>query len=282
MTLPPEREGYDAPPVIVERRVLMAQALASGVWNTSPPPIAEQIGPVPVLRWLPEGTPRGRVIHFHGGAYRMGCPEMEGHYACALARDAGVEVIVPRYRLAPEAPFPAALNDAFAVLDATADDLPLILSGGSAGGGLAAALALLAREPGRELAGLVMHSPWLDLTVSAPSFDKNAASDTLFSRAAAELAAELYLQGQSAGDPYASPALASLAGLPPVLLTAGTVEVLHNDAVVFAAELEAQSVPCRLLVIDGMEHVAITRSRDAVGSAESFAATVDFVNQCLA
>lgn len=277
MTLSPERQGYDAPPVIMERRALMAQALASGVWNTSPPPLAELIGSVPVLRWLPEGEPRARVIHFHGGAYRMGCPEMEGHYACALARDAGVEVVVPRYRLAPEAPFPAAINDALAVLEGVGDDLPVILSGGSAGGGLAAALALLARDAGRDIAGLVMHSPWLDLTVSATSYDGNAASDTLFSRSAAELAAELYLQGHSPRDPLASPAFANLAGLPPVLITAGTIEVLHDEVVSFAAALKAQDVPCRLLMIEGMEHVAITRSRDAVGSAECYAASVEFV-----
>ncbi len=282
MNLPPERPGYPAPAEVAARRDGMKQALDAGIWATEPPATVETIGGVRVLRWPPQGAPRARVLHFHGGGYRMGCPEMEGPYALALARDTGVEVISPQYRLAPEAPFPAALNDAWAVLQSTGDDLPLIISGGSAGGGVAAGLSLLARDAGRQIAGLILHSAWLDLTVSAASYTANGASDPLFSREAAEQGAELYLQGHSPRDPHASPGLAQLAGLPPVLITVGTGEVLYDDATAFAAALTAQGLPNRLLALEGMEHVAVTRNPDATGSAETYAAVLAFIETCLA
>ncbi|MEO7247549.1 MAG: alpha/beta hydrolase fold domain-containing protein, partial [Novosphingobium sp.] len=243
-----------------------------------PAPVEDRVGTVRVLRWLPAAASRGRVIHFHGGGYRIGCPEMEGPYASALAKACGVEVIVPQYRLAPESPFPAALNDALEVLWGTTADRPLVISGGSAGGGLAAGLALLARDEGRKVAGLVLHSPWLDLTVTAPSYWHNAESDEMFSTESAKLAAELYLQGEVPTHPAASPLMGDLAGLPPVLITAGTGEVLIDDATHFHAALQEAGVPSRLLAIDSMAHVAPTRDPAATGAGECFAAVVEFVN----
>ena len=274
MILPRERKGHAAP----DLRSGMAAAIASGIWATERAPIEDHIGTVRVLRWLPDRPARARVIHFHGGGYRIGCPEMEGPYALALALACQVEVIVPQYRLAPEAPFPAGLNDALEVLWGTEADLPLVLSGGSAGGGLAAALALLARDEGRKMAALVLHSPWLDLTVSAASYAANAASDALFSAEAAREAAQLYLQGHDPAHPAASPLLGALAGLPPVLITAGTGEVLIDDATRFHAALQAAGVPVHLEAIDGMAHVAPTRDRDGTGAEQGFAAAVDFIN----
>ena len=274
MRLPRERKGYAAS----ESREGMAAAIASGIWATDPAPIEDRVGTVRVLRWLPPKDLRGRMIHFHGGGYRIGCPEMDGPYAAALAKACGIEVIVPQYRLAPEAPFPAALNDALEVLWGTMADRPLVISGASAGGGIAAALALLGRDEGRKMAGLVLHSPWLDLRVNAPSYWSNAESDALFSADSAKLAAESYLQGEEPTHPAASPLLGDLAGLPPVLITAGTGEVLIDDDTSFHAALLAAGVTSGLLVINGMAHIAPTRDPLATGAAECFAAVVAFVN----
>lgn len=267
MILPPEPSGHPAPPAIAALRAGMAGALER--WTTDPPPERLAPGGVEVLRWQPEGAAKGRVIHFHGGGYRLGCPEMEGPFALALARATGADVLVPRYRLAPEAPFPAALHDGLAVLEALGDDLPLVLSGGSAGGGLAASLALIATRP---IAALALHSPWLDLTVSAPSYVTNATSDALFSQAAASLAAQLYLQGHDPRDPLASPLLGDLSRLPPTLVSVGTGEVLLDDA-----RCLAERTGTRLLAIPGMEHVAVTRNMTATGAAQVLAAVCDFV-----
>lgn len=269
MILPSERPGHPAPPEIAASRAAMAEALAR--WATDPAPEVMRIGGVEVLRWSLEGAPRGRVLHFHGGGYRLGCPEMEGPFALALARTAGVEVLVPRYRLAPGAPFPAALGDGLAVLTAVPDDLPLALSGGSAGGGLAASLALIATRP---LAALALHSPWLDLTVTAPSYAANAESDALFSHASASLAAQLYLQGHDPRDPLASPLFGDLSRLPPTLVSVGTGEVLVDDATRLA---RAAGKRVRLLAIEGLEHVAVTRNMASTGAAKVFTATVELL-----
>lgn len=274
MRLPRERKGNAAP----DSREGVAQAVASGIWATEPAPVEQCVGTVRVLRWVPEEDLRGRMIHFHGGGYRQGCPEMDGPYAAALAKACAIEVIVPQYRLAPENPFPAALNDALEVLWGTMADRPLVISGGSAGGGIAAALALLGRDEGRKMAGLVLHSPWLDLRVIAPSYWSNAACDEMFSAESAKLAAESYLQGEDPTHPAASPLLGDLAGLPPVLITAGTGEVLIDDATRFHAALHEAGVPSHLLAIDGMAHIAPTRDPSATGAAECFAAVVEFVN----
>ena len=224
---------------------------------------------------------KARVLHFHGGGFRMGLPEMDAPFAEALADACGVEVILPRYRLAPEAPFPAGLADGWAVCRALPDDLPLVLMGASAGGGLAAGVGALAGQEGRRPAGLVLLSAWLDLTVEARAYAANAGSDPLFTREAALAANALYLQGHDPRDPLASPLFADAGLFPPALVTAGSGEVLADDARAFHRHLQAAGVPSRLLLVDGMEHVAVTRSPDSAGAPETFAAIVQFVDGIL-
>lgn len=276
--LPPEREGCPAPEAIAALRLAAAGALAKGQWRTRRPVEEQALAGRRVLRVSPQGTPVARVLHFHGGGYRMGLPEMDAPFAEALADACGAEVLLVQYRLAPEHPFPAGLNDARAVLGALPADLPLIAMGGSAGGGLAAALAVIAAP---RLAGLVLLSPWLDLRVAAPSYAANAGRDRLFSREAAEAAAALYLQGAPADHPLASPVLAPLAGLPPVLTSVGTGEVLLDDSRLFHRRLGEAGVASTLLEIDGMDHVAVSRSLDATGAAETLAAVAGFITDCL-
>lgn len=234
------------------------------------------------LRFDPPGPPRATVLHLHGGAFRIGCPEQVAPFAAALTVRCDVTVVCPAYRLAPEHPFPAGLNDACAVLAALSEGgTPIIVSGDSAGGGLAASLALLTCDAERPPIGLILLSAWLDLTVSRASYDRNAATDPLFSRAAAEEAADLYLQGVAADHPLASPLAGSVAGLPAAFVSVGAGEVLRDDAAAFAARLAEEGVPVRIDVVPGMEHVAVTRGMDLPGAARTFEAVTGFIASLL-
>ena len=230
------------------------------------------------LRFYPQGPIKARILHLHGGAFRLGCPEIEGPYARALADRCAAEIITPHYRLAPEHPFPAGLNDVLAVLKTVPRDLPLILSGDSAGGGLAASLAVLALAEGIALTGLVMLSPWLDLTITAPSYQANAANDPLFSQESAASGAQLYLQGLDPKTPLASPLFAPLKGFPPSFISVGTGEVLADDAGAMHQRLAAAGVPSQLCAIKGMDHIAVVRGLELPGAAETFAAVAAFID----
>lgn len=278
--LPPERSGHPPSPQLAAMYEGTASAIAAGTWRTDPPPVEKSIGGVRVLCFAPPGQPRARVLHFHGGGFRMGCPESIGPYASRLAQRCGVEVLCPAYRLAPVHPFPAGLTDAARLADVVRqaeDHLPVVLSGDSAGGGLAASLAALCTTAGVGFNGLVLHSPWLDLTLTSPSYDENAGSDPLFSLASASEASRLYLQGHDPHDPLVSPLFAEVSGFPATLVTVGTGEVLLEDSRRFHARLEENGVSSRLVEIDGMDHVAVTRDFSLPGSEEAFQATVTFM-----
>lgn len=273
-----ERPGRPAEPDLAALRGQMDAAALAGAWDTIPPAEPCMIGGRRALRFTVE-APRALVVHFHGGGYRLGRPEAAGPFARALADRCGVEVVCPEYRLAPEHPFPTALVDGLAVVTALAADcqLPLILSGDSAGGGLAASLVAMRRPETPPIAGLALHSPWLDLSVSAASYRENAASDALFSADAARRSAAAYLQGHPAEDPRASPALGRLEGFPPTLVTVGTGEVLRDDARIFARRLEEAQVEVHLAEIEGMDHTAVVRGSSLPGADRALAVTADFV-----
>jgi epsilon-lactone hydrolase len=281
--LPPERSGYAAPADLAARRANLATAVASGLWKTDAEPVEEMLGGVRCLRFAPPIgiASRATVLHLHGGAFRLGCPEQLGPFAAALAVRAGVDVVCPAYRLAPEHPFPAGLNDARAVLRALAGHRPIFLSGDSAGGGLAAGLAALARHDDRPPIGLILLSAWLDLSVSSASYEINAQTDPLFSRLSAAEAADLYLQGTPADHPSASPLRGELGGFPPTLISVGMGEVLLDDAQGFHARLLEAGASAKLDIVAGMEHVAVTRGFDLEGAARTFDATVDFISERL-
>jgi acetyl esterase/lipase len=261
----------------------MAGAIAGGTWRTDPAPVEGVLDGVRVLRFRPAGPARGVVLHLHGGGFRQGCPEMIGPYAAALAERCGVEVVCPAYRLAPEHPFPAGLNDAAKVYRALRREggAPLIVSGDSAGGGLAASLTALVTSERDAPAALILLSAWLDLTVSAESYRANAATDPLFSRESGEAAAELYLQGHTPEDPLASPLLAALEGFPPTLVNFGEGEVLADDSRAFHAALQAAGVTAELHPVPGMDHVAVTRGPTLVGAPETFATVAAFVGRVI-
>lgn len=274
----PERPGQSAPADLQAKRDLLAAAIASGALPSAAGQADEVIAGVRTIRFGQPSPDAPTIIHFHGGGFRQGAPEVCARHAAALAQAAGAAVYCPAYRLAPEAPFPAALNDGLRVLGhLAASPAPLILAGDSAGGAIAAALAQLCAPAGLAIAGLLLHSPWLDLRVTSASYRTNARSDPLFSEASAIEAARMYLQGHPATDPLASPLLGNPALFPPTYISVGLGEVLLDDARVFHRRLTAASTPATLHEIAGMDHVAVTRGPDLPGSPEVLAATLSFL-----
>lgn len=278
----PEVAGSKADTALAAVRQSMADAARAGRWSVNPPPHELDIAGVRVLHHRAQGATRGAVVHFHGGGFRMGMPEAVGPYARLLADLSGFDVYCPAYRLAPEYPFPAGLNDGWAAIGALAAQHGdrLVVAGDSAGGGLAASLAIASSLAGLPVAGLILHSPWLDLTVTSASYTANALADPLFSKASAHDAAALYLQhGPYPDDPLASPLFADPQGFPPTLISAGTGEVLAGDATAMHARLQAAGVDASLLMIEGMDHVAVTRGHALPGAAQTLGATVAFLDR---
>ena len=276
-----ERPGFAAPAPLAEQRSAIAAAITSGVWRSDPPAAEISLGGVRTLCFEPPDAPCLTVLHLHGGAFRIGAPEMIAPFAAALATRAHARVICPAYRLAPEHPYPAALSDAQNVLQALDGAAlgPLVVSGDSAGGGLAASLTSLAIAAGASPAGLILLSPWLDLTLASTCYEANAATDALFSRLAAQTASALYLQNTSAHEALVSPLFADVSAFPPTLISVGSEEVLADDGRRFHQRLAASGVQAVLSEHSGMEHVAVTRSFGLVGAAETFAAIVGFLEK---
>lgn len=200
-------------------------------------------GPMPAL-WASCGRPDRRkvILYLHGGAYLAGSPRTHRHLAAALAGAAGARALVPDYRLAPEHPFPAAVDDAVHayrhLLDAGYDPARIAVAGDSAGGGLA--FALLQALSGTGLfppAAVVAFSPWADMTGQADSLRRNAARDVLLPARRIEEAIGYYIGSGDRTDPRASPALARWSDPPPALIMASRSEILVDDARTLAEAL---------------------------------------------
>lgn len=194
------------------------------------------------------GPERSRltVIHFHGGGYCVGSARMVRSWAAYLSAQAGCRVVLPEYRLAPEHPYPAALEDARAVTDELlreASPGSVVLSGDSAGGGLALALLLSMRDDGKDLpAGCILLSPWLDLGRDRRAVADLVRRDVLLSPDWLEACARAYADSSAWSDPLVSPLRAPHSGLPPLLIQAATSELLAPDAALLAASASAAGV----------------------------------------
>ena len=173
-------------------------------------------------------------LYLHGGAFAMGGLNSHRDLASQFAQRAQIRLLMVDYRLAPEHPFPAALDDVLAVYRALlAQGIPaqrLLLGGDSAGGNLALGTAQAIQAQGLPLpAALVLFSPWLDLTGQSPSRQANAATDVMLSQQVLDEAAALYAPGKALDDARLSPLFGTLAGLPPCLLVASRAEILIED-----------------------------------------------------
>ncbi len=212
--------------------------------------------------WLSSGsTLKDRVIlYLHGGGYALCSANTHRPLAARIGKASGVKVLFPEYRLAPEHPFPAAIEDAVTVyrwlLNQGYTPQNIILAGDSAGGGLCLATALVLRDQNEPLpAALVCLSPWVDLTSSGESYRKNSGLDPYLSAKAVSEAARLYAGIESLDHPLISPVFADLTGLPPMFIQAGNHEILQSDAVMLASAARNAGVDVSLKVWNGMWHV---------------------------
>ena len=270
----------DADVSVADRRARLAAFAAA-----APPPLEPtreaEIGGVRVLGLNPDGA-RGRIVYLHGGAYVLGSADTHLRLGAAYARAAGAELIAVDYALAPEHPYPAALDDAAAVWRALDDGVPTVLIGDSAGGGLALALAVHLRAAGsRPPVALAITSPWVDLTLTAPSIVGRADVEIMLSKRGLALDADRYRGEVAANDPRVSPLFADLSGLPPTLIQVGSNEILYDDALQLAARLETAKVDVRLQIWDGMAHAWAAFGNAVPEAAASIADVGQFVRQRL-
>lgn len=231
------------------------------------------------------GTGRGAVVYLHGGGYSVGSPRTQGMIPAHLARASGATVYVPDYRLAPEHPHPAGLEDALAsyccLLDRGADPGRIALAGDSAGGGLALATAVALRDAELPLPGaLALISPWVDLTLSGESVVGERAGDAMLTRSWLAWCARGYLAGRPADDPACSPLFADLAGLPPSLIQVGTREILLSDAERLAERAHAAGVDARLSVYEGLGHAFQLHAGALRASDAAIEEAAEFLSGC--
>ena len=220
------------------------------------------VGGVPAHWLAAPGTDPGRVLLFlHGGGYELGSVRSDGELAARLGRASGMRVLFPEYRLAPEHPFPAAIDDVLAAWRwlRTSQDLSapsIAVAGDSAGGGLTVALLVALRDAGQTLpAAAALMSPTVDLTSSGASMTERAEQDPISTPAMLAQFAADYLAGADPKTPLASPLFAALAGLPPLLIQVGTADLLLSDSERLATAAAEAGTDVTLQIGEGLPHV---------------------------
>ncbi len=198
------------------------------------------------------------MLYLHGGGYRLGSPATYRHFTWRIATAARARLLVLDYRLAPEHPFPAALDDALAAyrwLAANAAGRHVVM-GDSAGGGLALALLLRLRDAGLAPPdAAVVLSPWTDLALTGASLQTNAEADPMLNADDLPAFAADYLAGADPRNPYASPLYGDPTGLPPTLIHVGGDEILYDDAVRMAEKMRTAGCAVELRIWPRMPHV---------------------------
>ena len=226
----------------------------------------------------PVADPSRVILFLHGGRYISGSLDSHRHMIAQAGREARARTLSLRYRLAPEHPFPAALDDTMAgyrfLLSSGFRGKRIVVAGESAGGGLAIAMLVSAREAGLELPACTWcSSPWVDLEMTGGSMTTKAAVDPLISKPYLEELATAYLNGADPRTPLASPIYADLRGLPPLLIQVGSCETLLDDAIRLAGRAGAAGVRVTLDVWPDMIH-AFTLFYQQVGAGRRALATV--------
>jgi epsilon-lactone hydrolase len=219
------------------------------------------LGGVPaLLTTTPDCDPSHTLLYFHGGAYVIGSAQSYQTLSAALGRSAGARALSVEYRLAPEHPFPAAVDDAVAAYTALLADGcspdQIVVAGDSAGGGLTLAMMLKARDSGLPMpAAALLLSPWVDLNCNGSTMQSRATADPSLRKEALLSMARHYLAGQNPQVPLASPLFADLTGLPPLLIQVGTAEILLDDSLRLAQRAALAQVRTQLSVWPEMVHV---------------------------
>lgn len=239
--------------------------------------------------WLRPANTRAHahMLYIHGGGYVLGSAQAITHFAGQIAARVGVDAFVPEYRLAPEHPFPAAIDDAVAAYRGLVADgaQRMVVVGDSAGGGLTLALlSILASDNTKgtvQPLGAAVMSPWTDLALTGESLETRADPDPIFTRSVLQGFADMYLQGQDATDPEASPLHAQLDGLPPIRIDVGDDEVLLADSVRYADRARAAGVDVTLSIWEGMPHVFQSSLGQFLAAEQSVNAISDFLRQRL-
>jgi acetyl esterase/lipase len=230
--------------------------------TAEPAGVTNEEAPVVGGFWAVPNAPRdgAAVLYLFGGGYVLGSPASRRKTAGHVANAAAARVLVANYRLAPEHPFPAAVDDAVAayrfLIGQGAAPEHTVIMGDSAGGGLAFACALALRDAGDAMpAGIVGLSPWADLQCHGGTMDTCAGVDIMCTRASLLEMADSYLAGHPPTDPLASPVDGDLSGLPPALVLVGGDEVLIDDAVRLVRGIGEGGADATLFVGAGMQHV---------------------------
>src|SRR6516225_700029 len=243
-----------------QRRLLKelasTQPLPAGVTVTS-----AALGGVPTAEIMIDGIePRHVVLYFHGGVYVIGDAFQAADLASQVGRRTGAKVISVDYRLAPEHPYPAAVDDALAAYQALLEGgtapSDIALAGESAGGGLAVATLVNARDHGLPLpAAAYVMSPYADLTLAGATMESKREADPLLGPQALRARVDDYTSGRDAALGLISPVFAGLSGLPPLIIQAGTHEVLLDDAIRLARQAATADVEVTLDITPEVPHV---------------------------
>jgi monoterpene epsilon-lactone hydrolase len=238
------------------RELLSAQPLPADVTVTK-----AGLGGVPTAEITVDGIePRHVVLYFHGGVYVIGDAFLAADLASQVGRRTDAKVISVDYRLAPEHPYPAAVDDALeayaGLLDSGVAPSDIVFAGESAGGALAVSTLVNARDRGLPLpAAAFAMSPYADLTLAGATMETKREVDPLMSRERLEPRIADYTAGQDATLGLISPIFADLSGLPPLIIQAGSHEVLLDDAIRLARQAATADVAVTLEITPGVPHV---------------------------
>ncbi len=244
---------------VAERRAATDSVASAPPAGTAVDPV--DAGGVPAEWVAAAGAGTERVLlYLHGGAYQIGSPATLRQMIALLSKAAQARVLSIDYRLAPEHPFPAAVEDAMTayrwLIAAGTDPAAIAIAGDSAGGGLTLGTLVALRDAGDAMpAAAAVMSPWTDLALTGESLRSRKAVDVLLKPEAMPETANLYLAGADPRHPYASPLYADLHGLPPILIHVGDAEIILDDSTRFAARAREAGVDVTLEVWDEMPHV---------------------------
>jgi monoterpene epsilon-lactone hydrolase len=246
---------------VEEQRRLLRELLSAQPLPADETVTVAALGGVPTAEITVDGVePRHTVLYFHGGVYVLGDAALSADLAAQVGRRTSAKAISVDYRLAPEHPYPAAVDDALAAYEALlqsgTDPADIVFAGESAGGGLAVATLVNARDRGLPLpAAAYVMSPYVDLTLAGETIKSRRDADPLLSPEALHARVADYTSGQDAALPLISPIFADLSGLPPLIIQAGSHEVLLDDALRLARAAALADVEVTLDVVPGVPHV---------------------------